>query len=178
MEVDPDQPARGADRPQLRVVRLRGDGHRACAAEWEATSGPCSSAATSQKPRSLRCERSTRMPGRRRRARAPAEGGEAGPSSGVPGKAKETPSRTRSAGSRRGPASAARRRAGRRAPRGRRRSARRPRGGARRRRRDRRGRPPCGRPAAGRPPRARCGAAARPGRAPRRGARSRGTGAA
>ena len=67
--------------------------HSACAAEWLATSGPGSIAATSQKPASFRWLRSTRIPS----SRAPAHERDArrrcrpGPVSGEDGKTNGTP---------------------------------------------------------------------------------------
>ena len=89
----PTTPPLAATASSCASVRLRVDGQSACAFECVATSGAVERRATSQKPRSLRCERSTSSPSRlqRRTSRSPAAV-RPGPVSGEPGKRNGTPS--------------------------------------------------------------------------------------
>ena len=73
-------------------MRLRLEGASACAPECEAISGAASMRATSQKPASLRCERSTATPSSaQRRTSAAPSGVSPGPVSGEEGNANGTP---------------------------------------------------------------------------------------
>ena len=88
----PTSPRRSPIARSWSSVRLRGEAHSTCAPECEATSGAALSSATSQKPRSLRCETSMTIPSSpQARTSARPASVRPGPWSGEPGKPNGTP---------------------------------------------------------------------------------------